>query len=110
MPKGAYLGEFEQIVLLALLRLRDRAYGMRIRQEIEERTGRSVSIGAIYATLDRMQAKGYVSSWLADPTAERGGRAKRFFKIEPAGATALKRSQDALNRMLKGIHMEGSTA
>ncbi len=110
MPKGAYLGEFEQIVLLALLRLRDQAYGMRIRQEIEERTDRSVSIGAIYATLDRMQAKGYVSSWLADPTAERGGRAKRFFKIETAGATALQRSQDALNRMLKGIRIDGHTA
>ncbi len=110
MSKGAYLGEFEQIVLLALLRLRERAYGMRIRQEIEERTGRPVSIGAIYATLDRMQSKGYVSSWLADPTAERGGRAKRFFKMEAAGITALKQSQDALNRMLKGVRIEGSTA
>jgi PadR family transcriptional regulator PadR len=110
MSKGAYLGEFEQIVLLALLRLRERAYGMRIRQEIEQRTGRSVSIGAIYATLDRMQLKGYVSSWLADPTAERGGRAKRFFKMEAAGVSALKRSQNALNRMLKGIRIEGSTA
>lgn len=110
MSKGAYLGEFEQIVLLALLRLRDRAYGMRIRQEIEDRTGRPVSIGAIYATLDRMQSKGYVSSWLADPTAERGGRAKRFFKMEAAGLSALRRSQDALSRMLKGIRIEGSTA
>src|SRR5260370_6603842 len=110
MSKGAYLGEFEQIVLLALLRMREGAYGMRIRKEIEERTGRPVSIGAIYATLDRMQSKGYVSSWLADPTAERGGRAKRFFKMEAAGITALKQSQDALNRMLKGVRIEGSTA
>src|SRR5260370_29848867 len=96
MSKGAFLGEFEQIVLLALLRLRERAYGMRIRQEIEERTGRPVSIGAIYATLDRMQSKGYVSSWLADPTAERGGRAQPFLNIEAVGITALQHSPNHL--------------
>ena len=103
--KGTYLGEFEHIVLLALLRLGKQAYGMRIRQEIEQRTGRSVAIGAVYATLDRMEAKGYVSSRLGEPTAERGGRAKRFFRIEAEGAEALKRSEEALSRMRLGVRL-----
>jgi PadR family transcriptional regulator len=110
MSKGEFLGEFEHIVILAILRLGDHAYGMRIRQEIEERTSRSVAIGAIYATLDRMRAKGYVSTWLADPTPERGGRAKRFFKVEAEGLAALKLSQDALKRMRQGVRIAGSTA
>jgi PadR family transcriptional regulator PadR len=103
--KGTYLGEFEHIVLLALLRLGKQAYGMRIRQEIEQRTGRSVAIGAVYATLDRMEAKGYVSSRRGEPTAERGGRAKRFFRIEAEGAEALKRSEEALSRMRLGVRL-----
>ncbi|MDE3135209.1 MAG: helix-turn-helix transcriptional regulator [Acidobacteriota bacterium] len=103
--KRDYLGEFEHIVLLALLRLDKQAYGMRIRQEIEQRTGRSVAIGAVYATLDRMEAKGYVSSRLGEPTAERGGRAKRFFRIEAEGAEALKRSEEALSRMRLGVRV-----
>jgi PadR family transcriptional regulator len=110
MAKGEYLGEFEHIVLLALLRLGKQAYGMRIRQEIEQRTGRSVAIGAVYATLERITTKGYVSTWLADPTPERGGRAKRFFKVEAGGVAALERSQKALNRMRQGIRIARSTA
>lgn len=110
MVKGNYLGEFEHIVLLALLRLGERPYGMRIRQEIERRTGRSVAIGAVYATLDRMERKGYVSSWLGEPTAERGGRAKRFFRIEGEGARALRRSEDALGRMRLGLRVTRSNA
>ena len=85
MSGREYLGEFEHIVILALLRLADRAYGVTVRQEIEARTGREVSIGAIYATLERLQAKGYVKSQFGDPTPERGGRSKRFF---PTGATS----------------------
>jgi PadR family transcriptional regulator len=108
--KGDYLGEFEHIVLLALLRLDKQAYGMRIRQEIEQRTGRSVAIGAVYATLDRMEAKGYVSSRLGEPTAERGGRAKRFFRIEAEGAEALKRSEEALSRMRLGVRLRRGMA
>jgi DNA-binding PadR family transcriptional regulator len=105
MSKGDYLGEFEHIVLLALLRLGKQAYGMRIRQEIERRTGRSAAIGAIYATLHRMESKGYVSSWLGEPTAERGGRAKRFFRIEAAGEKALRDSEEALSRMRLGVRL-----
>ena len=89
MAKGEYLGEFEQIVLVALLHLGKNAYGMTVRREIEQRTGRQVSIGAVYATLERLEAKGYVGSKAGDPTPERGGRAKRFFHIETDGQRAL---------------------
>ncbi|HZS48467.1 MAG TPA: helix-turn-helix transcriptional regulator [Blastocatellia bacterium] len=107
MAKGEYLGEFEQIVLLALIRLADNAYGMTIRQEIEKRTGRYVSIGAVYATLDRLEKKGYVDSWLADPTAERGGRAKRYFELLPAGSSAIQRSKEMLTSMWEGLDVDG---
>lgn len=103
MAKGDYLGEFEQIVLLALLRLRNNAYGMTIRREILNRTGRQVSIGAVYATLERLEGKGYLSSQEGGPTPERGGRAKRFFKIEADGAAALRHSQDQLSKMMHGL-------
>jgi PadR family transcriptional regulator, regulatory protein PadR len=103
MAKGDYLGEFEQIVLLALLRLRNNAYGMTIRREIEKRTGRQVSIGAVYATLDRLEEKGHVSSRQGQPTAERGGRAKRFFKIEASGEKAMSESRRALAGMMQGL-------
>ncbi len=98
-----YLGEFEHIVLLALLRLGDRAYGVTVRREIEDRTHREVSIGAVYATLDRLQAKGYVKSFQGEPTAERGGRSKRFFHITAKGVTAVNRTQQALQSMTEGL-------
>ncbi len=103
MPKGEYLGEFEQLILLALLRLADDSYGMRVRREIEERTGRTVTIGAVYATLDRLESKGMVGSTLGEPTAERGGRAKRTFFVTAEGAGALKQSQVALASMTDGV-------
>jgi PadR family transcriptional regulator PadR len=103
MASREFLGEFEQIVLLALLRLGKNAYGVPIRQEIEQRTKRSVTIGALYSTLDRLEAKGYVRSWFAEPTAERGGRSKRYFRVEPLGLKAIKRSQEALAVMLEGL-------
>ena len=103
MAKGEYLGDFEQLVLLALVRLRADAYGMPIRREIEERTERAVSIGAVYATLERMEGKGLVSSAWSEATAERGGRAKRVFTLTADGASALRRSQDALDRMRQGV-------
>jgi PadR family transcriptional regulator, regulatory protein PadR len=103
MDKAKHLGEFEQLVLLALLRLRDNAYGMTVRCEIAARTGQSVSLGAVYTTLERMEAKGYVSSWVGDPIPERGGRAKKFFKIEAKGAAALKRTQQAYQTMAQGL-------
>jgi PadR family transcriptional regulator PadR len=104
LPRG-YLGEFEHIVLLALLRLQDRAYGVTVRQEIQARTNREVSIGAVYATLDRLQTKGYVKSLLGEPTAERGGRSKRFFRITTSGVTAVNRTQQALAHMTEGLEL-----
>lgn len=98
-----HLGGFEHIVILALMRLREEAYGVTIRQEIEARTGREVSIGAVYATLDRLEAKGYVRSHLGEPTAERGGRSKRFFRITPNGLTAVNRTHRALSRLSDGL-------
>jgi len=106
MPSREFLGEFEQIVLLALLRLGKDAYGVPVRLEIEQRAQRSVSIGALYSTLDRLEAKGYVASWFADPTAERGGRSKRYFRVESLGLEAVRRSQKVFAVMLEGIDLQ----
>ena len=103
MGKSDSLGEFEQIALLALLRLRANAYGASIRQEIAERTGRDVSVGAVYTTLERLERKGFVSSARGAPTHERGGRAKRFYKIEAPGEHALQRSRETMDRMWEGL-------
>jgi len=103
MPKGSHLGEFEQHVLAALLRLRDNAYGVTIRREIAERTGRDVAIGAVYATLDRLERKGFVSSRAGESTPERGGRAKRYFKVEAPGIRALSESWWMSDRMRDGL-------
>jgi len=103
MGKNKYLGEFEIVVLATLVRLGDDAYGMTIRRQIEERSGRSVSIGSLYATLRRLEAKGYVSTVLGEPTQERGGRAKRYFRLEAAGAEALIRSRELFLQMLEGL-------
>ncbi|HEY4765486.1 MAG TPA: helix-turn-helix transcriptional regulator [Candidatus Sulfotelmatobacter sp.] len=100
-----YLGEFEHIIVLALLRLEDRAYGVTVRQEIEFRIKREVSIGAVYATLDRLETKGYVKSHRGDPTPERGGRSKRFFRVTAKGVTAVNRTQRALQTMTKGLEL-----
>jgi PadR family transcriptional regulator PadR len=100
-----YLGEFEHLVVLALLRLGDQAYGVTVRQEIETRTGREVSIGAIYATLARLAEKGYVKSHLGDPTPERGGRSKRFFQVTAKGVAAVNRTHRALQSMTAGLHL-----
>ena len=103
MAKGESLGEFEHLTLLAVLRLGDDAYGMRVRREISGRTGRDVAIGAVYATLDRLEAKGLLKSAIGEPTAERGGRAKRSFRLTVAGIEAVNRSQQNLLSMLEGI-------
>lgn len=103
MSQREYLGEFEQVVLLALLHLGEEAYGLQIRNEIERRAGRPTSIGALYGTLNRLEEKGYISSWLGDPTPERGGRAKRYFRVESAGGTALQRSRQMLLEMWQGL-------
>ena len=100
-----YLGEFEHIIVLALLRLADRAYGVTVRQEIEFRIKREVSIGAVYATLDRLEAKGYVKSHLGEPTPERGGRSKRFFHVTAKGVAAVNRTHRALQSMTEGLDL-----
>lgn len=97
------LGEFEQLVLLAVLRLGEKAYAVTIRQEIEERTGRAVSRGAIYITLDRLEKKSYLASRMADATAERGGRARRYYELKPVGAAALRDSWSAMRKMWEGM-------
>ena len=104
-----YLGEFEQVVLLAVLRLGKGAYGVPIRREIEERTGRQVSVGALYSTLDRLESKGYLHSWFGAATAERGGRSKRHFEVLPAGSEALARSKNMLDRMWRGLRVKGTS-
>jgi DNA-binding PadR family transcriptional regulator len=104
------LGTLEQIVLLAAMRLGDDAYGMTIRDEIERRTGRAVSFGAVYVTLQRLEDKGLVSSWVGEPTAERGGRAKRFFQVTADGRQAVRKVQDAIGAMAKGLReVRGAT-
>jgi len=101
MGRGDYLGEFEQIVLLAVARLGEDAYGMRIRREIDARTGRAVSIGGVYATLDRLEAKGLVAAREDDS----GGRARRFFALTPAAIVALEASRDMQARMWSGLRL-----
>lgn len=108
MSARDYLGEFEHVVVLALLRLSDRAYGVTIRKEIELRTEREVSVGAIYATLDRLESKGLVKSHLGEPTPERGGRSKRFFRVTARGMAALNRTQRVLQRMAEGLSLTWS--
>jgi PadR family transcriptional regulator PadR len=110
MPRGDLLGSLEYIVLLALVRLGPEAYGMTVRREIEKRVGRNLSIGAVYATLDRLEAKGFVSSTIGQPTAARGGRAKRHFRIEADGERALKASEDAIRRMSAGLRRHWGNA
>ena len=100
-----YLGEFEQIVLLAVVRLAEDAYGVPIRREIEKRAGRKVTVGSLYSTLDRLEAKGYLSSWFADPTAERGGRSRRYFRVERPGIEALALTKGMFDRMWKGVRL-----
>jgi DNA-binding PadR family transcriptional regulator len=100
---GSQLGEFEQLLLFALVRLGDDAYGVSIRQEIEKRTSRAVSAGAVYTAMDRLEGRGFISSRLGDPTPERGGRRKKLYSIEPRGAEALSNSYDALREMARGL-------
>jgi PadR family transcriptional regulator, regulatory protein PadR len=84
-----YIGEFEELVLLTIVTLGDNAYGVSIKENIEARTARSLSIGALHSTITRLEEKGFVTSWLGDPTHERGGRRKRFFEVTRSGKVAL---------------------
>jgi PadR family transcriptional regulator, regulatory protein PadR len=102
------LGEFEHIVVLALLRLEEHAYGVTVRREIQGRTKREVSIGAVYATLERLETKGYVRSHRGAATPERGGRSKRFFRVTAKGVAAVNRTHRALESMSEGLVFTGS--
>jgi DNA-binding PadR family transcriptional regulator len=93
------LGEFEQFILFSLLSLKDEAYGAAIRASIEGRTGRNVNSGAVYITLERLEGRGLVSSRWGKPTGERGGRRRRYYRLKPAGATALHDSYEQLQRV-----------
>jgi DNA-binding PadR family transcriptional regulator len=106
MGRGGYLGEFEQIVLLAVARLDEDAYGMRIRAEIEERAGRRASIGAVYATLERLVSKGYARETDVAGGSERSGLARRFYALTPSGRTALEGARDLQDRMWAGLKLK----
>jgi len=98
-----YLGEFEQIVLLAILRLQDRAYAVPLREEIQARTGRRVARGALYTALDRLEQKRCLRSRMSEPMAERGGRSRRYFTVTPAGMAAIRASRQTLLRLWSGL-------
>lgn len=111
MGRGDQLAAFEQLVLLALRSLDgDEAYGMNIRDVLRERAGRDVSVPTVYSALDRLEAKGFVTSQLGQATPERGGRAKKLFRVEPAGVRALQEARQTLEAMWQvGGLVAGST-
>ncbi len=106
MSKGKHLGEFEQMVLLALLRLNDDAYGVTVRREIQNRTDRRVAIGAVYACLERLERKGYVTARVSDPQPIPGGRARKYFRLTREGAAALRRAREMMDRMTEGLSVD----
>lgn len=97
------VGEFEQILLFALVRRRGEAHGAALMEEIEARTGRSVSQGALYNALDRMEAKGWVDAWIGDSTPARGGRRRKVYRLQAAGARELRSAHEDLRRMSQGV-------
>ena len=109
--KTAVLGDFEQLVLLGVLRLeaQDSSYGAAIRQEIHARSGRDVSINAVYTTLDRLESKGLLKSWVGDPTPQRGGRRRKFYGLRPAGIAALRQAYRAFTAMADGLRAQLET-
>jgi PadR family transcriptional regulator PadR len=101
--RARLLGELEQTVLLTIMRLGSEAYGVTIRHDLMERLGRPVSIGATYTVLGRLEAKGFVTSWMGGATRERGGRAKRFYQIEASGRIALDEARMAAANLWAGL-------
>ena len=97
------LGEFEQLLLFALLRLGEDAYGVTLRREIETRTSRLVSAGAVYTAMERLEARGFVSAFIGEPTPQRGGKRKKYYRLEKTGAKALARSYESLSEMARGV-------
>jgi PadR family transcriptional regulator, regulatory protein PadR len=103
MRRRDYLGSFELMVLLALIRLGDDAYGVPISEEIEAQSGREVALASVYAALQRLEVKGLVSSWLGEPTPERGGKAKKHFRISARGLRDVRQTQRSLTRLWQGL-------
>jgi len=101
-----YLGELEQIVLLAVMRLGDEAYAVPILEQIEQQTGRKIARGALYTALDRLEGKGCLRSRLGDPLPERGGRARRYFTVTPSAVRVLRASRLALLRLWNGLESQ----
>jgi len=108
MGRGGRLSQLEQWVLLCLARVGDGAYGVPIHQEIEERTGRSVSIATVYNALDRLEREGLIASYLSAPIQERGGRAKRLHRLSAEGRVALQRARRVRDRMWEGVDLEAA--
>jgi PadR family transcriptional regulator PadR len=98
-----FLGEFEELVLLAILKMGTEAYGVTIAEAIEEATGKRVSIGALYTTLSRLEEKNYLTSWLGEKTEERGGKAKKHFRVLGAGEAAIRASSQGRQRLSEGL-------
>ena len=96
-----YLGEFEELVLLTVASLGEDAYGVAIKEDIEQRSSRTISIGALHSTITRLEEKGMLKSWLGDPTQERGGRRKRFFEVTHQGKVALHHMKDLRDELWK---------
>lgn len=103
MKRTGYLGELEQMILLAVLQLNGDAFGTNVLQELSERVGRKVSRGALYVTLDRLEEKGMLTSHLGNPTPRRGGKPKRYLTVTPAGLAALRRSRTAWMQLWEGL-------
>jgi PadR family transcriptional regulator len=111
MTERHYLGEFELLVMLTIIRLGEDAYGVPISREIEQQTGRSVAFGTVYATLERLERKGFASSSLGDATPERGGRAKRYFRATSTGLRTVRETKRNLVRLWEGLReLEGGVA
>jgi DNA-binding PadR family transcriptional regulator len=104
MPKTDSVGQFEQLVLAAILSLRENAYGVTIHAKVDQLAHpKTAALGAVYVTLDRLEDKGFISSWLSDPTPERGGRAKRCYRLEALGERALQESPITAKRIFESI-------
>jgi DNA-binding PadR family transcriptional regulator len=111
MPTRLYISDFELMVLLAVMRVGDEAYGVPITREIEDRTGRTMAVAAVSAALQRLEAKGLVSSAIGEPTAARGGRAKRFFRATRAGIKEARETREAFTALWAGLaELNGGTA
>src|SRR5580698_2317217 len=100
------LGEFEYLLLTAAARLGENAYGAAIREEIEAATGRACSIGALYTTLDRLEAKGFLQTWMGEASAQRGGRAKRMVRVSAKGIQEASAFYEAVTRVTRGVSWE----